>query len=83
MYILGVNISHHASVCLLKDGEVVFYLEDDRLSGDKEAEWWVGHDMPSLEKILEYTDYVDCVAVSSFGRGGFEDNDITNYLLHK
>ena len=83
MYILGVNISHHASVCLLKDGEVVFYLEDDRLSGDKEAEWWVGHDMPSLEKILEYTDYVDYVAVSSFGRGGFEDNDITNYLLHK
>ena len=82
MYILGVNISHHASVCLLKDGEVVFYLEDDRLSGDKQAEWWVGHDMPSLVKIADHTDYLDYVAVSSFGRGGFEDDEITSYILY-
>jgi len=32
MYVLGINISHHSSVCLLKDGEIVFYLEDERVS---------------------------------------------------
>jgi carbamoyltransferase len=32
MYILGINISHHSSVCLLKDGEIVFYQEEERVS---------------------------------------------------
>lgn len=32
MYILAVNISHHASVCLLHNGSVVFFLEEERVS---------------------------------------------------
>lgn len=32
MYILGVNISHHASICLLKDGEIELFLEEERIS---------------------------------------------------
>jgi carbamoyltransferase len=32
MYTLGINISHHCSVCLLKDGDIVFYLEEERVS---------------------------------------------------
>ena len=27
MYILGVNISHEPSACLLKDGEIVYFLK--------------------------------------------------------
>mgnify|MGYP003325406429 CR=1 FL=1 len=38
MFVLGINISHHPSVCLLDDGEIVYYLEDDRLNRDKEKE---------------------------------------------
>lgn len=32
MYILVVNISHHASVCLLHNGDIVFFLEEERVS---------------------------------------------------
>ena len=32
MKVLGINMSHHASVCVVEDGEVVFALENGRLS---------------------------------------------------
>ena len=32
MYILGINISHHSSIALLKDGELVYFLEEERLN---------------------------------------------------
>ena len=67
MYILGVNISHHASVCLLKDGEVIFYLEDDRLSRNKEAPFERSSELLSLEKVVEYTDHIDHIIFCSFG----------------
>lgn len=35
MYILGINISHHCSICLMKDGEIVFFIEEERLSKKK------------------------------------------------
>ena len=30
--ILGINISHNGSVCILDDGEIVFFLEEERVS---------------------------------------------------
>ena len=50
MYILGINISHHCSVCLIKDGEIVFFLEEERLSKIKhhypfvllKEKWYLG-----------------------------------------
>ena len=30
--ILGINMSHNSSVCVLSDGEIVFFLEEERLS---------------------------------------------------
>lgn len=35
MYTLGINISHDASSCLCKNGEVVYYIEEERLSREK------------------------------------------------
>ena len=33
MYILGINcVYHESSVCLLKDGKIVAYTEEERLS---------------------------------------------------
>ena len=32
MKVLGLNLSHHASAAIIKDGEVFFALENDRLS---------------------------------------------------
>ena len=83
MYILGINISHHASVCLLKDGEVVFYLEEDRLSREKEAEYLTESSVEAFKKIPEYTKYLDYICFVSFGRGGLDDDCIISYCLHK
>ena len=92
MYILGVNISHHASVCLLKDGEVIFYLEDDRLSRNKEAPFERSSELLSLEKVVEYTDHIDHIIFCSFGRILFQstgkypydtDDNIIKYILER
>lgn len=37
--ILGINFSHNSSVCVLKDGKVDFFLEEDRLSRIKSDEF--------------------------------------------
>ena len=94
MYILGVNISHHASVCLLKDGKVLFYLEDDRLSRNKEAMFLFESKLLSLKKVGEYTNHVDHIIFCSYGRcmkgfssreafGGtvLDDQQVVRYIL--
>jgi carbamoyltransferase len=68
MYILGINISHHASICLLKDGDLIFYLEDDRLSGLKESEFTTKSLISSLTNVILYTKHVDHVIFSTFGK---------------
>ena len=35
MNILGFNPSHHSSVCLLEDGEIKYFIEDERISKSK------------------------------------------------
>ena len=36
VWIAGITRGHNGATCLLKDGEVVFYLEEERLSKNKE-----------------------------------------------
>lgn len=68
MYILGINLSHHASLCLLEDGKNIFYLEYDRISGKKEQEFCLNDPIEPLEDILKYTNHVDYLIFSSFGK---------------
>ncbi|MFZ9376669.1 MAG: hypothetical protein ACO25K_06055, partial [Candidatus Fonsibacter ubiquis] len=74
MYILGINISHHASICLLRDGEIILYFEDDRLSGLKEEEFSKNSLVLSLKEVLNYTNYVDQIILTSFGKNRYFDN---------
>jgi carbamoyltransferase len=39
MKILGFNPSHHSSVCLLEDGKIKFFLQEDRLSRIKNSHY--------------------------------------------
>ena len=48
-WIAGITRGHNAGVCLLKDGEVVFALEEERLSRRK----YDGAPLLSINKILE------------------------------
>lgn len=55
MWILGLNITHDASICLLKDGEIVLHLKEERLTHIK-------HDIElaySIDLIKKYTDSID------------------------
>ena len=59
-YIVGLSLGHNASTCLLKDGQIVFSVEEERLTRLKAD----GSPMLGLLKVLEYTDKVDYVAIS-------------------
>jgi carbamoyltransferase len=59
IWIAGITTGHNSSTCLLKNGEIVFLIEEERLSRRKYDE------MPFLgiSKIKEFTDKLDYFAV--------------------
>jgi carbamoyltransferase len=59
-YILGISRGHNAGVCLLKDGKIVFAIEEERLSRQK----YDGGPYAAMIKVKEYTDTVDVIVVS-------------------
>ena len=54
-WIAAVSRGHNASVALLKDGEVVFNIEEERLTRVK----YDGAPLACITKIKEYTDKLD------------------------
>jgi carbamoyltransferase len=59
-YILGISRGHNAGVCLLKDGQIVFSIEEERLTRRK----YDGGPLAGILKVLEYTDKVDYIVAS-------------------
>ena len=59
-WIAGITRGHNAGVCLLKDGEVVFAIEEERLTRVK----YDGGPLLSLLKIKEYTDKLDYLVIA-------------------
>jgi len=59
-YILGISRGHNAGVCLIKDGEIVFAIEEERLSRQK----YDGGPYAAMIKVKEYTDKVDAIVVA-------------------
>jgi carbamoyltransferase len=63
MIILGVNTSsHNGSVCLLKDNEVIFNLESERLSNIKHDQYV----FETIRLIKNYVNYIDVLALAGF-----------------
>lgn len=60
MWILGLNTTHDASICLIKDGEVVLHLKEERLTHEKYDKELVY----SIDLIKNYTDTIDYAAYS-------------------
>ena len=77
MYILGVNISHHPSSCLLKDGKVQYFIEEERLNKTKHCHIDEREDIPlkngSYKTVrngflaVPPVDYIDHLVFASFG----------------
>jgi carbamoyltransferase len=59
IWIAGITRGHNASVCLLKNGKVVFAIEEERLSRRK----YDGTPTTVMMKILDYTDKIDYVVL--------------------
>jgi carbamoyltransferase len=83
MIIVGVNKStHNASVVLMKDNEIIFHIESERLSHNK----YDGLPFEAMSKIRDYVDHVDIVALAGFtGSRPYdstrEDNVYKSYIL--
>lgn len=59
-WIAAIARGHNAGVCLLKDGNVVFSIEEERLTRQK----YDGGPYASMIKILEYTDKIDYLIIA-------------------
>lgn len=64
--IAAVARGHNGSTTLLKDGEVIFYLEEERLSRMK----YDGSPLLGLSKIFDYVDHIDHLIVCHTHRHG-------------
>jgi carbamoyltransferase len=86
LWIAGLARGHNAGVCLMKDGEIVFSIEEERLTRTK----YDGGPLASILKILEYTDRLDYMVIShtesldeSAGRIDYINEDIYTGLARK
>jgi carbamoyltransferase len=82
-WIAGIARGHNGGVCLLKDGEIVFAIEEERLSRKK----YDGGPFASIVKILEYTDKLDYLVIShtqpDTSRVDFSGGDVYTGLAMK
>jgi carbamoyltransferase len=85
-WIAAITRGHNAGVCLLKDGEIVFAIEEERLSRHK----YDGGPYASMIKILDYTDKIDYLIIAhtqsleqSAGRVDFTGDDVYTGLARK
>jgi len=86
LWIAAIARGHNAGVCLLKNGEVIFSIEEERLSRHK----YDGGPFASMIKILEYTDKLDYLVVAhtqsldaTAGKVDFTGDDVYTGLARK
>ena len=60
LWIAAIARGHNSGVCLMKNGEIIFSIEEERLSRQK----YDGGPFASMVKILEYTDKLDYLVVA-------------------
>lgn len=85
-WIAAITRGHNSGVCLLKDGEIVFAIEEERLSRHK----YDGGPFASMVKILEYTDKLDYLVIAhtqplheTAGKVDFTGDDVYTGLARK
>lgn len=59
MWLLAVNTGHNGATALYKDSELIYYIEEDRLSRAK----YDGNPFLGLEKAFEYTDAINFLII--------------------
>lgn len=75
-WLLTINSTHNASVCLSKDNEIVYYCQEERLTHRKQDY----EPINALSAIKNYTNYIDTVAVSFIHNESMHCEYIFKYL---
>lgn len=86
LWIAAITRGHNGGVCLLKDGEIIFSIEEERLTRQK----YDGGPLASMIKIKEYTDRLDYIVIAhtqplheTAGRIDFSGEDMYTGLARK
>ena len=83
MWLLGINVGHNGAAALYKDSELIFYIEEDRMSRMK----YDGNPFLGIEKAFEYTDHIDfiilCGTRNAFGLVPWTGEDAYTCLVRK
>ena len=86
IWIAAIARGHNASVCLLKNGKIVFSIEEERLSRHK----YDGGPYAAMMKIKEYTDSLDYLVIAhtqrlqdTAGKVDFTGDDVYTGLARK
>lgn len=86
MLTLGINISHNASSCLMNDGKIIYYCEEERLSKRKTHYYWPDDSkFYGLDKLKKYNvSQLDHIIFASYRREyDSEDTDIINSIINQ
>ena len=75
MYTLGINLSHHSSIALLKDNVVLLFIHEDRLNRKK---YFQGIPYKSLDLVKDYTTTIDHITLISGSQ--YNLNKVVKYL---
>ena len=84
-WIAAIARGHNSGLCLLKDGEMVLSIEEERLSRHK----YDGGPLASMVKVLEYTNKLDYLVIAhtqplgDSGRIDFTGDDLYTGLARK
>jgi len=70
MYTLGINLSHHSSIALLKDNEVVLFILEERLNRKKYCKT-IPYEC--LKLVSEITNQIDYLIVTSCSKENLHD----------
>jgi carbamoyltransferase len=83
MWLMAINVGHNGATALYKDSELIFYIEEDRLSRLK----YDGNPFMGMEKALEYTKEIDflilCGTRNAFGLVPWTGEDAYTCYLRK
>jgi carbamoyltransferase len=86
VWIAAIARGHNSGVCLLKDGEIVFSIEEERLTRQK----YDGGPFASMVKIKEYTDKIDYLVIAhtqslkeTAGRVDYTGDDVYTGMARK
>lgn len=84
-WIAAITRGHNAGVCLLKDGEIVFSIEEERITRQK----YDGGPFATMLKILDYTNTLDLLVIAhttpkeTAGRIDFSGEDMYTGFARK